>query len=86
MTQTTTLELNDKLLAAIGMSADEFVTEMKFLAAAKLYELGRLSSGVAAELCGMSKVRFLLSLARVRVPMIDLADEELAREVEFGRG
>jgi predicted HTH domain antitoxin len=37
------------------------------LAAVKLYELGRLSSGIAAELAGMSRVEFLLNLNRYRV-------------------
>ena len=37
------------------------------LAAVKLYELGRLSSGIAAELAGMSRVEFLLNLNHYRV-------------------
>jgi predicted HTH domain antitoxin len=37
------------------------------LAAVKLYELGRLSSGRAAGLAGMSRVEFLLSLGRYNV-------------------
>jgi predicted HTH domain antitoxin len=37
------------------------------LAAVKLYELGRLSSGRAAELAGMPRVEFLLALQRYKV-------------------
>jgi predicted HTH domain antitoxin len=37
------------------------------LAAVKLYEMGRLSSGRAAELAGMSRVEFLPSLNRYKV-------------------
>ncbi len=40
---------------------------MRLLAAVKLYELGRLSSGRAAELAGVSRVEFLLTLGRYRV-------------------
>jgi predicted HTH domain antitoxin len=40
---------------------------MKMLAAVKLYELGRLSSGRAAELAGISRVEFLLLLQRYKV-------------------
>ncbi len=36
-------------------------------AAVKLYELGRMSSGRAAELAGMSRVEFLLILGRYKV-------------------
>jgi predicted HTH domain antitoxin len=43
-----------------------------------LYELGRLSSGQAAELAGMSRVEFLLSLERYQVCPLsaELADLE----------
>jgi predicted HTH domain antitoxin len=37
------------------------------LSAVKLYELGLLSSGRAAEMAGMGRVEFLLSLARHKV-------------------
>jgi len=37
------------------------------LAAVKLYEMGRLSSGRAAELAGMSRVEFLMNLGRYKV-------------------
>ena len=41
--------------------------ERQALSAVKLYELGRLSSGRAAELVGMGRVEFLLSLPRHKV-------------------
>jgi predicted HTH domain antitoxin len=44
-----------------------FARELRTLAAVKLYELGRLSSGRAAELAGMTRVEFLLSLDRYKV-------------------
>lgn len=81
-----TIELPDTLLALVKMSREEFAREGRFLLLAKLYEMGAISSGKAAEMCGMSRVKFLLSLSRIGVPMIDLSDDELAREVEFGRG
>lgn len=44
-----------------------FAHELRLLAAVKLYELGRLSSGRAAELAGMPRVEFLLTLGRYKV-------------------
>lgn len=44
-----------------------FARELSVLAAVKLYELGRLSSGRAAELASMSRVEFLLTLGRYKV-------------------
>jgi hypothetical protein len=40
---------------------------MRTVAAVKLYELGRLSSGRAAELAGLPRVEFLLALGRYKV-------------------
>ncbi len=44
-----------------------FGRELSMLAAVKLYELGRLSSGRAAELAGVPRVVFLHSLSRYKV-------------------
>jgi predicted HTH domain antitoxin len=49
------------------MTPDEAGNELRLLAAVKLYELGRLSSGRAAEVAGMSRAEFLLSLGRYKV-------------------
>ncbi len=53
---------------------------MRILAAVKLFELGRLSSGRAAELADMPRVEFLLILARYKVfPLeAELSDLESA--------
>jgi predicted HTH domain antitoxin len=62
-----TIEIPEKVLLAEKMDADAFAREMRVLTAVKLYELGRLSSGRAAELAGMSRVAFLLSLGQYEV-------------------
>ena len=41
--------------------------ELRALSAVKLYELGLLSSGRAAEVAGIGRVELLLSLARYKV-------------------
>jgi predicted HTH domain antitoxin len=69
----------------LKLSDDEFSEELRFLAAAKLYELGRLSSGKAARLAGMPRVKFLGELGRVGVPAINLRDEECIAEVQAAR-
>ena len=57
----------EKVLLAAKTDEDSFAKELKVLAAVKLYERRRLSSGRAAELAGMSRVEFLLELRRYRV-------------------
>ena len=69
----------------LKMSDAEFVEEMRFLAAVKLYELGRLSSGKAAKLAGIERVEFLHSLARLGAPAINLRDEEIDAEILAAR-
>jgi len=49
------------------------------LAAVKLYELGRLSLGRAAELAGVPRVEFLLSLERYKVFPLEAELRDLER-------
>ena len=58
--------------------------ELLFAAAVKLYELGRLSSGAAAELAGVPKPLFLTKLADYGVCTFDLGKDELQREMQVG--
>ncbi len=77
---TLAIELSEDVLLASGYSREDFVKEAKFLLALKLFELGRLSSGKAAELCSMTRVDFLVTLGRTRIPVADLDEAELERE------
>ncbi len=83
MQNTLIIEYADDLLFTLGVSDKEFSEEAKFLLAAKLYELGRISSGQAARLSGKSRVEFLLSLSRLGVSMSNLREEDLENEVNF---
>ncbi|MDM8548724.1 UPF0175 family protein [Desulfobacterales bacterium HSG2] len=67
---------------AINRTRGEFEREAKMAMAAKLFELGRISSGTAAEIAGIPRVRFLLQLSDYGVPMIDLTEEELRTDLE----
>ena len=67
MNSVVTLEIPEKILLAEKTDAKSFAAEMKILAAVKLYEMGRLSSGRAAELAELSRIEFLLSLKRYKV-------------------
>ena len=61
------IEVPEKVLLAEKTDEAGFAREVRILAAVKLYELGRLSSGRAAELAGMSRVEFLLTLGDYKV-------------------
>ena len=60
------VDVPEKVLLAEKTDEVSFAKELPVLAAVKLYELGRLSSGRAAELAGMSRVEFLLELKRYK--------------------
>jgi predicted HTH domain antitoxin len=83
--KTTTLTYPEGLPQALKVSDEAFASELRLLAAAKLFELGRVSSGVAAEIAGMSRVEFLHSLGQYGIAAINLRDEEVTAEVEAGR-
>lgn len=62
-------------------SKEEFAEELKMLAAVKLYELGKISSGKAAALAGVDRTTFLLGIGRYRVPVFNYTSAELEREI-----
>ncbi|HEY1052997.1 MAG TPA: UPF0175 family protein [Prosthecobacter sp.] len=52
----------------------------RFLLALKYFELGEVTSGQAAKMCGMGRVAFLAEAARCGTPAVELSDEELQAE------
>lgn len=54
--------------------------EIRLLAAVKLYEMGRFSSGATAKMAEMSRVLFLSKLKEFQVPALSLTEEEISRE------
>ncbi len=73
------LNVPESVLLAEKTDEDSFSQELTRLAAVKLFELGRLSSGRAAELAGVSRTEFLLMLRQYKVfPLeTELRDLEL---------
>ncbi len=75
----------DDLPEALGKTPEEFEQELRFLVAAKLYEMGRISSGRAAALAGVGRIEFLNSLGRYRISVFNYPLEELEREIQEAR-
>jgi len=74
------LELPIDALASPGVSPESLAIEAKFMLALKLFEIGRLSSGKAGNLCGMGRVAFLLAAGRAGVPVVTLDEDEMSTE------
>ena len=77
------IEYPDDWSAAFHQGRDAFEQEAKMAMAVKLFEMGKLTSGQAAKLAGVSRVQFLLDCARFGVPSVSWDQDEI--EAEFGR-
>jgi predicted HTH domain antitoxin len=74
---------------AIHMTKEELEHHIRLMAALKMFELGKISSGKAAELAGMSRIEFLETCGRYRVSPFNYsseeAEEELKRDLQEAR-
>ena len=75
------VEYPSSLPDVLQETPEQFEQEAKMAMVVKLFELKRISSGIAAEVVGMDRVSFLLSLHRYGVPMIDLDETELESDM-----
>ncbi len=66
---------------AVSTTAEEFEAQVRLMAALKMFELGKLSSGKAAELAGMSRVEFFEMCGRYRVSILNYDPEDLESEI-----
>jgi predicted HTH domain antitoxin len=76
------IQYQPSLLDAIQKNRAEFEQEAKLAMAVKLFEMKKLSSGMAAQLIGMDRVSFLLNLHHFGVAMINLEEDELLADIE----
>jgi predicted HTH domain antitoxin len=81
MTQVT-LSLPDEAAVALKLPPETLAGEVLLAAAMKLYELGRLSAGAAAQLAGLPKPVFLSKLSEYGVPAFRQSEAELREEWE----
>lgn len=70
----------ESLPALANQSPSEFEATARMAMAAKLYEIGRVTSGQAANLAGVGRGDFLLRCPQFNVASVVWDDEELARE------
>lgn len=76
-----TITYPDELLLSLKKTPAEFEAEARLLLAVKLYELGQVSTGMAARLAGMSPVAFIFALDRFGLSPIGVDPTELAGDL-----
>lgn len=75
------LEVPEEALMSLKTDLETFARDVMVLAAVKLFELGKLSSGRAAQLAGMNRVEFLLALQKYQVSPFQTTPEELRQDI-----
>ena len=68
--------------SVVQMTKDELEFNIRLMAALKMFELGKISMGKAAELAGMSKTEFLETCGRYKVSIFNYNDEEAVQELK----
>jgi len=81
MSRQLTIEYPESLPDALQETIEQFEQEAKMAMVAKLFEMKRLSSGMAAALVGMDRVSFLLQMHHYGVAVLDLGSEELTSDI-----
>lgn len=79
---TLTIDCAAELSAALGKRPEETAREVRLMAALKLYEAGRISSGLAAQLAGMSRVDFLCQCGQYGVSVFQQDVQELRSDTQ----
>jgi hypothetical protein len=75
------VEYHEELPGLLKMTKVQFAAEVRFLAAAKLFDLGKMSSGKAAAMAGLGRVAFLHQLGQYGFYAINLHDDQIDAEL-----
>lgn len=86
MTTTMQIDCGSELAVALGRRVTEVEQELRLASALKLFDLGRISSGLAARLAGVSRVEFLNLCGQYDVSIFQQNEQELVSDFEAALG
>ncbi len=78
---TITVDLPEQIEQALNRTPGEIARDIKLYAALMLYQLGKLSSGMAAQMAGLSRVEFLYLCGEYGISVFQYTSEELDAEL-----
>lgn len=78
--RTIEIEYSETIPAVLNISPEMFEQEARLALAIKLYEMGRLTSGQAARLAGVSRVTFLIDCRRYGAASVEWDQTEIDAE------
>lgn len=76
-----TIPYPDDLLLSLKTTPEYFETEARLLLAVKLYEMERITTGMAAQIAGMDRVPFIFELEKFGLSPIGIDPEELESDL-----
>ncbi|UCC54185.1 MAG: UPF0175 family protein [Anaerolineaceae bacterium] len=82
---TLTIEYPQELLWALQQEPEEFAEEARILLAVKLYETGKLSTGLAAQVAGVPRSAFFFLLAQYSLSPFGETPDELEEDLAHAR-
>jgi predicted HTH domain antitoxin len=79
------VEFPEELLVASKQDRAKFTRQVMIYTLGHLYEQGKISSGLGAQILGCDRLQFLRLLSENGFAAIDYAPEELAEEAKSSR-
>jgi predicted HTH domain antitoxin len=77
-----TISYPESLAWSLKMKDGEFEREMKIISLVKLYELGKISSGIASKILNITRLDFFKILAYYNVSYVGTSEDELIHDLE----
>jgi predicted HTH domain antitoxin len=81
MQETITVQVPGEIREMLNRTPEEMARDMRLYTALMLFQLGKLSSGAAAEMAGLPRVLFLDLCAEYDIPISQITGDDLRREL-----